>query len=226
MNILIVEDDAPLSQNIQESLYMMGFHSYIVNNGLEALQLLRSTDYNFIILDLMLPEMSGFRIIENIQDKKIPFVIITGKYQLEDKLRGFSLGAEDYLVKPFDLRELMARVLVALNRNGEREAVPINHYRDITINIEERLILRDGVPIDLWPTEFDLAVYFIQHQGMLFSREKLLNVVWGFEVAGKTRTLDHHVSRLRKKLDWKQCLVSVQYVGYKLLKEKLNGVKL
>lgn len=219
MNILIAEDNIPLSENIKEAFLMSGFHATTVTDGKKALNAIYEYTYDLFVLDIQLPEIDGFEIMDFIKGKNIPVIVITGRGALKDKLYGFQLGAEDYLTKPFDLKELIARTEVILNRHKEKEVIQEYHYRDYELDMGRNIIKRNGKIFDLTPMEFQLASFFVLHQGIVVNRKRLLNIIWGFENFGKTKTLDCHIGLIRRKLHWRKYLVTVQKVGYKLISE-------
>ena len=162
----------------------------------------------------MLPDMSGFEIMKNRTNTETPVIFITAKQELTDKVRGLRLGAEDYIVKPFEAMELLARIEVIRRRVKKSE----NTYRygEISVNVEEHTCKWNGQEVYLTPKEFEVLIFFMQHKDVAISRERLLTAVWGYEYEGETRTIDIHIQQLRKKLNLKDKLVTIPKLGYRL----------
>lgn len=214
MEILIVEDDENIANAASEILSLKSYDTEICDSGTLAVELIKQKNYDLILLDVMLPGLNGFQVLEKISYRQIPVIFITAKQDIRDKLCGFELGAEDYIVKPFEMMELLARVEVVLRRN--KKVQEEYEYGDLCLNIAHHTITKNGKEIDLTPKEFELAAYFIRNQELILNRDVLLNTLWGGEFPGETRTVDNHVRMLRKKLDWKGYLVTVPKMGYKL----------
>lgn len=216
MGILIVEDDENIAKYIQTCLSMSEYESEICENGQKAVEMVTTQLYELVLLDIMLPELNGFEVLERIKTYQIPVIFLTAVQDVADKVRGLKSGAEDYIVKPFEALELLARVDVAIRRN-HKEAAPLL-YGNVKMNIEKHTVQKDGRSIALTPKEFDVLEVFLQHQDIVISRAKLLSMVWGYEFEGETRTVDTHVQQVRKKLELQGFLVTVPKYGYKLLK--------
>ena len=214
IRILIVEDDPNIAKLIEATVAIGGYESVVSANGAEALERMEHEEYDLILLDVMLPDMSGFEIMRNRTRTEVPVIFITARQELTDKVRGLRLGAEDYIVKPFEAMELLARIEVILRR--VKKTVQVLEYRDISVNIEEHTCKKNGQPVYLTPKEFEVLVFFLQHKDVAISRERLLSAVWGFEYEGETRTIDIHIQQLRKKLNLKECLVTIPKLGYRL----------
>lgn len=214
IRILIVEDDPNIAKLIEATVAIGGYEGIVCNNGAEAFQKMESEAFDLILLDVMLPDMSGFEIMRNRTNTDTPVIFITAKQELTDKVRGLRLGAEDYIVKPFEAMELLARIEVILRRVSK--TAQVYEYRDISVNIEEHICKRNGQLVYLTPKEFEVLVFFLQHKDVAVSRERLLSAVWGFEYEGETRTIDIHIQQLRKKLGLKDCLVTIPKLGYRL----------
>lgn len=214
IRILIVEDDPNIAKLIEATVAIGGYESVVSANGAEALERMEHEEYDLILLDVMLPDMSGFEIMRNRTRTEVPVIFITARQELTDKVRGLRLGAEDYIVKPFEAMELLARIEVILRR--VKKTVQIFEYRDISVNIEEHTCKKNGQLVYLTPKEFEVLVFFLQHKDVAISRERLLSAVWGFEYEGETRTIDIHIQQLRKKLNLKECLVTIPKLGYRL----------
>lgn len=214
IKILIVEDDPNIAKLVEATVAIGGYESVVCNNGAEAFEKIEHENYDLILLDVMLPDMSGFEIMRKRTNTEAPVIFITAKQELTDKVRGLRLGAEDYIVKPFEAMELLARIEVILRRVKRTEN--IYHYGKISVNVEEHTCKCDGEDIYLTPKEFEVLVFFIQHKDVAISRERLLAAVWGFEYEGETRTIDIHIQQLRKKLNLKDKLVTIPKLGYRL----------
>lgn len=215
MKILIVEDDINISKMIKTTVEIDGYEAETVDNGISALEMINSGTYDLILLDVMLPGLNGFDIISK-RTGDTPVIFITAKQDLDDRITGLKLGAEDYIVKPFEAMELLARIEVVLRRYNKT-----NHlltYDDITIDIDEHSCKRGDTPLYLTPKEFDLIVFFINHMDVAISRAQLLSTIWGYDFEGESRTIDIHIQQLRKKLDLKNKLVTIPKLGYRLNK--------
>ena len=212
--ILIVEDDPNIAKLMEATVAIGGYDSEICGNGAEAFAKMEGANYDLILLDVMLPDMSGFEIMQKRANTESPVIFITAKQELTDKVRGLRLGAEDYIVKPFEAMELLARIEVILRRVKRTERV--YHYGDISVNVEEHTCKNGGEDVYLTPKEFEVLVFFIQHKDVAISRDRLLAAVWGFEYEGESRTIDIHIQQLRKKLNLKDKLVTIPKLGYRL----------
>ena len=214
IRILIVEDELPIANLIRLSLSKAGYTCDCVYNGGAAADQIAAQSYDLILLDVMLPEVDGFTLLEYIRPYEIPVIFLTAKNAVQDRVKGLRLGAEDYIVKPFEPLELLARIEIVLRRfNREQKNLS---FRDITVNMEERSVRRGSEIIDLTPKEYDLLVLFLKHQNVALSRDKILMDVWECSANIETRTVDNHVQRLRKKLGLEDCLKTVFKVGYRL----------
>ncbi|MCI8494207.1 MAG: response regulator transcription factor [Lachnospiraceae bacterium] len=214
IKILIVEDDPNIAKLMEATVAIGGYDSEVCSNGSEAFEKIERTNYDLILLDVMLPDMSGFEIMKKRTNTESPVIFITAKQELTDKVRGLRLGAEDYIVKPFEAMELLARIEVILRRVKRTERV--YHYGDISVNVEEHTCKCGGEEVYLTPKEFEVLVFFIQHKDVAISRDRLLAAVWGFEYEGESRTIDIHIQQLRKKLNLKDRLVTIPKLGYRL----------
>ena len=213
IQILIV-DDPNIAKLIEATVAIGGYQGTVCDNGKEAFEKIEHESYDLILLDVMLPDMSGFEIMRNRTKTETPVIFITAKQELTDKVRGLRLGAEDYIVKPFEAMELLARIEVILRRVKKTETT--YNYGNISINIEEHTCKCDEEEVYLTPKEFEVLIFFIQHKDVAISRERLLTAVWGYEYEGETRTIDIHVQQLRKKLKLKDKLVTIPKLGYRL----------
>ena len=214
IKILIVDDEKAICDLIDLNLSTSGYHCKAVQNGLEAIDLIEKENFDLVLLDIMLPGADGFDVMEYIRPLQVPVIFITAKHEVKDRVKGLKLGADDYLVKPFDVVELTARVEAVLRRyhKTERELTA----GDVVVDVEARRVLKEGKPVVLTNKEFGLLVLFIQNKNIALFRETLYEKVWEDEYIGDSRTLDLHVQRLRRKLGWEQSLVAVYKVGYRL----------
>ena len=216
-NILIVEDDAPIAQMIREALSLGGYQSEICSDGTGAVSTALSGEYDLILLDVMLPGIDGFSVLTNIKNAGVPVIFLTARQDVADKVKGLRLGAEDYIVKPFEVVELLARIEVVLRRFHRLDSVLT--YRDITLNLTQHTAHIGEQPVLLTPKEFDLLAFFIQKQTLALTRERLLCAVWGYGFEGQTRTVDTHVQQLRKKCGLQDDLITIPRLGYRLRAE-------
>ena len=217
-HILVVEDEENIAQMIDATLALGGHTSAWCNHGAEAPARIEEGGFDLVLLDVMLPGLDGFSIMSRIQGLNIPVIFLSAMQEVADKVRGLRLGAEDYISKPFEPLELLARIDVVLRRRGQ--GANILEYGPIRQDLGGHTVTRGGVPVALSPKEFDLLKVFLQHQNLALTRDRLLSMVWGFEYAGESRTVDIHVQRLRQKLDLAGKLVTLPRIGYRLEKWK------
>ena len=210
--ILIVEDEYPINNLICKNLTLTGHECLSAFDGLSAIELIQSAALDLIILDVMLPGLSGFDLIKLIGD--IPVIFVTARSGLEDRLKGLSLGADDYIVKPFAMQELLARVSIVLRRTKRGENVI--SFDGLTVDMGSRKVYRGDEKINLTPKEYALLEALITHRNLALSREKLINMVWTFDYEGDTRTVDVHIQQLRQKLGLKDRIKTIYKVGYRL----------
>lgn len=196
------------------NLSVAGYHCDAAEDGKQAVQMIHGSSYDLAILDIMLPEIDGFVLYEHMSTKGIPVIYLSAKTDIQSKVKGLRIGAEDYLTKPFEVLELLVRVEKVLKRNECSQ----NVYRmdNVAIHEKEHMVLLDGNPVELKPMEYSLLLMLVRHPNMVFSREQLLQEVWGDRYFGETRTVDNHIAILRKKLNWSEKIVTVHRVGYKL----------
>lgn len=214
IKILIVDDEKAICDLIDLNLSASGYHCQSVQNGLDAIDLIEKENFDLILLDIMLPGADGYDIMEYIRPLKIPVIFITAKHEVKDRVKGLKLGADDYLVKPFDVVELVARVEAVLRRYNKTEQILT--AGDVVVDVEARRVMKGGKPVVLTNKEFGLLLLFIQNKNVALFRENLYEKVWEGEYLADSRTLDLHVQRLRKKLGWEHNLVAVYKVGYRL----------
>lgn len=214
IKILIVEDEKPISDLIALNLGAQGYSCTQVYDGMEAANLLENNNYDLILLDIMLPKVDGYELLEYIKPLNIPVIFITAKAALDDRVKGLTLGAEDYIVKPFQVVELLARVGVVLRRYNKASSELC--FKNIKINTETKVATKNGEIIDLTPKELELLILLIRNVNLTLFRENIYETIWGSEYSGDTRTLDLHVQRLRKKANLGGCLKTIYRVGYRL----------
>ncbi|MBD5520820.1 MAG: response regulator transcription factor [Lachnospiraceae bacterium] len=214
IKILIVDDEKPICDLIDLNLSSAGYSCTSVQDGLEAIDKIEQNTYDLILLDIMLPGADGYDIMEYIRPLGIPVIFITAKHEVKDRVKGLKLGADDYLVKPFDVVELVARVEAVLRRYNKAEQKLT--AGDVTVDVDAHRVTKAGRPVELTNKEFGLLVLFIKNINVALFRETLYEKVWEEEYFGDSRTLDLHVQRLRKKLGWEHSLVAVYKVGYRL----------
>ena len=212
--ILIVEDDVNIAKMLEVTLSIGGYESERCDNGKKAVDLVTSQSYDLVLLDVMLPDMDGFKVIEYIDKEETAVIFLTALQDVMDKVKGLKLGAEDYIVKPFETVELLARIEVVLRRKHKSNNTI--HYGDITMNIDEHTVKKGDDDVSLTPKEFDILAFFLQNQDIALTRERLLATVWGYEFMGETRTVDIHVQQIRKKMGLHNKLVTIPKLGYRL----------
>jgi len=226
VKILVVEDDDNLLSTLEYNLQKEGYDVVTAIDGAQALDIARSEKPELIILDVMLPKLSGFEVCRILRkEMTAPILMLTAKIEEVDKIVGLEIGADDYMTKPFSMRELIARVRAMLRRAdmvktqsaGEEEYLKIG---DLEIDISRHQVFSKGSPLNLTPKEYDLLVFLARNKGIVFSREQLLERVWGYDYAGDTRTVDVHIRWLRQKIETDpahpKILLTVRGVGYKL----------
>lgn len=213
--ILIVEDDQTISKLIAASLSISGYESIPCFDGEEAIHTIKNDPHiDLILLDIMLPKMDGFQVMEAIRPLGIPVIFLTAMGDVSERVKGLKSGAEDYIVKPFEPLELLARIEIVLRRfHRDRKSL---EFKDITVNLEERSVRKGGTLVELTPKEYELLVLFLKHPNVALTRDKILDDVWECSANIETRTVDNHVQRLRKKLGLEECLKTVFKVGYRL----------
>lgn len=220
IRILVVEDERPISDLIRMSLEDAGYICTCAYDGMTAANLLEANNYDLVLLDIMLPEINGYELFEYIKPLDMPVIFITAKAGLADRVKGLNLGAEDYIVKPFEIVELLARVHVVLRRY--KKAGRQLTFQDIVIDTENRHVTKNEQELVLTPKEYKLLVLFFRNQGITLFRERIYETVWNTEYIGDTRTLDLHVQRLRKKTGLEKELKTIYGVGYRLESENIE----
>ena len=214
LRILIVDDERPILNLIRISLSNAGYFCDTAEDGNQALEKIDTGIYDLILLDVMLPGMDGFELMEYIRTLEIPVIFLTAKNAVKDRVKGLRMGAEDYIVKPFEIAELLARVEVVMRRYHKTEE--IFHVGGLTDNCSSMKAERDGKEIPLTPKEFELLCLFLRTPNVALHREKIYERVWGGEMQYGSKTVDLHVQRLRKKTGLYEELQVVKKVGYRL----------
>jgi len=210
--ILIVEDEKPINNLIKKNLELVGHTCVCVFDGEKALDEIGSQSFDLILLDVMLPKMDGFEIIQDISD--MPVIFLTARSDVKDRIKGLQLGADDYIVKPFDMLELQARVESVLRRTHKLD----NTFKlgDVEVDMKGRQVLLSGACVDFTPQEYTLIETLINNRNIAMSRERLLEIAWGYDYSGDTRTVDVHISSIRRKLMWEDTIKTVYKLGYRL----------
>lgn len=210
-NILIVEDDRHISELVKRNLSLVGHTCTCCYDGLSGLEVLQEQSFDLILLDVMLPGVSGFDFITQVSGT--PIIFVTAKGELDDRLKGLTLGAEDYIVKPFEMLELIARINIVLRRSQRDEIMQVGA---VQVDLKKRLVLSKGQEIILTPQEFSLLEVLIINKNIALSRDKLLELAWGYDYVGDTKTVDVHIQKLRKKLGLENEIRTITKLGYRL----------
>jgi len=210
--ILIVEDDVSIAQIIRKHLSLVGHECKSVHDGEAVFEMLNKHSFDLVLLDVMLPGMDGFTVMKQIED--IPVIFLTAKNALHDRIKGFKMGADDYIIKPFEMLELQARVEAVLRRTGK--ACKSFVLADVRVDFESRRVYLKNQLVDCTPKEYDLLEVLITNRNIALSREKLLELAWNYDYEGDTRTVDVHIQKLRKKLALENHIVTVYKMGYRL----------
>ena len=218
MRLLIVEDERAIAEVMMLNLKRVGYECEYAQDGEMGAAMVEKQSYDLVLLDIMLPKINGYELMEYLAQLQIPVIFITAKGSVQDRVKGLHMGADDYLVKPFDVVELVARVEAVLRRYNKTERRL--SAGDVVVDVEARTVKKAGRPVELTNKEFLLLVLFLRNRNVALFRETLYEKVWEGEYSGDSRTLDLHVQRLRKKLNWENGeyprLVAVYKVGYRL----------
>lgn len=212
--ILIVDDENKIRELIRLNLELAGYECLEAANGNDVLKIIENVRPDLVLLDIMLPGKDGYELSNIFIDKKIPIIFLTAKDSIVDKVAGLKLGAEDYITKPFETIELLARIEVVFRRYNIAEDIFV--YKDIEIDFNERTIKKNNNILDITMQEFELLEVLVKNKNLALSREKLLENAWGYDYLGDTRTVDIHIQRLRKKLNWENVILTVYKYGYRL----------
>ena len=218
--LLIVDDEEKIRELIKKYAVFEGYETDEASDGMEAVAKCRTNDYDLIIMDIMMPFLDGFSAAKEIRKvKDIPVIMLSARDEEYDKIHGFEVGADDYVVKPFSPKELMMRVSAVISRTrkstltNEKE---IMTFGGLTVDFTGRLVYVDGVKTELTPKEYDLLFYLVRNKGIALTREKLITEVWGYDFYGDDRTLDTHIKLLRKSLgEYANLIVTLRGVGYR-----------
>ncbi|MGG4477346.1 response regulator transcription factor [Bacillus altitudinis] len=219
--ILVVEDEKKIARVLSLELEYEGYEVTVQDTGMKGLHALEEESFDLVLLDVMLPELSGLEVLRRVRktNKATPIILITARGSVPDKVSGLDLGANDYITKPFDIEELLARIRAQLrfNHNAQEEKDIELSIADLTVNEKTREIQRGGQTLELTPREYDLLVHLLKHQQQVLTRDQLLTAVWGFDYFGDTNVVDVYIRYLRKKIDYpfeKQLIHTVRGVGY------------
>lgn len=215
MNILIVDDEDKIRELIRLNLEVAGYNCFEAIDGLDAINKCKNNNYDLVLLDITMPNIDGYEVADYLNSKEIPFIFLSAKDSTIDKVKGLKLGSDDYITKPFETIELIARVDNVLRRNKK-----INdniRFKNINIDINSRLVYLNNKEIDLTNKEYGLLLVLIKNKNIALSREKLLELVWNYDFLGDTRTVDIHIKNLRKKLNLVDDIVTVHKYGYRLI---------
>jgi two-component system alkaline phosphatase synthesis response regulator PhoP len=227
--ILIVDDEPEIVRGLEDNLRFEGYATLSATNGAEALTLAAREAPDLVLLDVMMPRMSGWDVCRQLRQRgiNVPIIMLTARGEETDRVQGLELGADDYVTKPFSLRELLARVRAVLRRPGPREKFEEFAFDDVRIHRRGRRVFKAGTELAMTRKEFDLLVYLVEHRGEIVTRDRLLDEVWGYEQFPTTRTVDTHVLRLRQKLerdpDRPAWILTVHRQGYKFAGDSGEG---
>lgn len=213
-NILIVEDDHSINELLYRNLTLVGHRCVRTYEGNEALTYLENTQFDIILLDILLPGVDGLTIMQKRPDQETPVIMLTARNSLSDKVKGLTLGADDYIVKPFETLEVIARIEAVLRRTKRHDST--FSIDEITVDFDSHEVLYCGETTDLTPQEYALLEALIINRNLALSRDKLLKLAWGFDYLGDTRTVDVHIQKLRKKLGLTERLKTIYKLGYRL----------
>lgn len=215
LKILIVEDEEPIANLIRMNLGKAGYQCEIAFDGEEAADKIESNSYDLILLDVMLPKLNGYEVLEYANAVGIPVIFLTAMGETQQKVKGLRAGAEDYITKPFEIPELLARVETVLRRYHKADSKL--YLLDIEIDVESRTVLQNGREVELTVKEFELLLLFLRNKNRALYRETIYESVWGGSYSGTGRTVDLHVQRLKKKLGLEEHIVAIYKVGYRLV---------
>ena len=209
--ILIAEDERPIRNLIIRNLELVGHTCIGASDGKEALEYIENAQFDLMIFDVMLPEISGFELIEQVEDT--PVIFVTAKEGINDRIKGLSLGADDYIVKPFEIQELLLRIRAVLRRTKKEDERLA--FDDIEIDFSAKKVFRSGLEVILTPKEYSLLETLVLNRNIALSREKLISLVWGYDYEGDTRTVDVHIRQIRAKLGIANRLKTLYKTGYR-----------
>ena len=217
--LLVVDDEFRIRQIIRKYAEFEGHTVEEAVDGMQAIDICRKNNYDLIIMDVMMPELDGFSACREIRKfSSTPVIMLSARGEEYDKIHGFELGSDDYVVKPFSPKELMMRVSAVLKRSGSARETEndVFTYKGLTVDFSARIVTIDGERADMTPKEYDLFFFMVKNRGLALTREKLISEVWGYDFYGDERTLDTHIKLLRKSLgDYSKCIVTLRGVGYR-----------
>lgn len=218
--ILVVDDEEKIRKIIRKYGEFEGYEIVEAKDGMEAVRLCRQKDFDVVILDVMMPELDGFSACKEIRKvKDVPVIMLSARGEEYDKIHGFELGIDDYVVKPFSPRELLMRVKVVISRNKknrDQEERDVFTYEGLVVDFTGRIVMVDGERANMTPKEYELLFYMVRNRNIALSREKLISDVWGYDYYGDDRTLDTHMKLLRSSLGpYRDCIVTLRGVGYR-----------
>ena len=216
--ILIVDDEEMIREVLREYAEFEGYATFEAENGRDAVQMCKDNDYDIILMDIMMPKLDGYSAVKEIKKiKDIPVIMLSARGEEYDKLFGFEIGIDDYVVKPFSPKEIMARVNAVLKRHARAASKnDVCKFEGLEVDITGRNVFVDGVKAELTPKEYELLFYLVKNKGVALSREKLLSDVWGFDFFGDDRTVDTHIKMLRSNLkQYRKFVVTLRGMGYK-----------
>ncbi len=214
IKILVIEDDLAISNLIKLNLNMANYQSEAVFDGEEALSKIEKEYFDLILLDVMLPKIDGFTLFDKIKHLGIPVIFLTAKSSVTDKVYGLKAGADDYITKPFEGIELLARIENVLRHYDKKSN--IISFEDLVIILDEMVVKKNGKIVEFTLKEFELLVFLVQNKNVVLTRDKIIEKIWGYDYIGESRTIDNHIQKLRKKLDWKDKIKTVFKLGYRL----------
>ena len=218
--ILVVDDEFRIRQLIRKYAEFEGYEVEEATDGMQAIQICRQKEFDLIIMDVMMPELDGFSACREIRKfRDTPIIMLSARGEEYDKIHGFELGSDDYVVKPFSPKELMMRVGAVIKRSGKGDSAQKNDvftYNGLEVDFSARTVTIDGKRIEMTPKEYDLFFYMVRNKGIALTREALISEVWGYDFLGDERTLETHIKLLRKSLgDYSKCIVTLRGVGYR-----------
>lgn len=212
--ILVVEDEENISKLICDTLNLGGYTYDVAFDGKSAVEKALDQKYSLILLDVMLPGLDGFQVMEQIKNKGVPIIFLSAKNDISSIIKGLKDGGQDYITKPFEPLELLARIDLRIDKDKE-----IYTYKDIVVKIDERLVYKNNEQITLAPKEYELLLLLLKNVGTALSRDTILNQIWDINESIETRTVDYHIQQLRKKLNLKDEIKTVNKIGYRIGKE-------
>ena len=219
--ILVVDDEIKIREIIKEYAEFEGYEVAQAEDGIQAVEMVKNQDFDIIIMDVMMPKLDGYSACKEIRKiKQIPVIMLSARGEEYDKLFGFEIGVDDYVVKPFSPKELMAKIRAVLNRaSASQRTEDVIRYEGLEINFTAREVKIDGEKVSMTPKEYDLLFYLVKNMNIALSREKLLEEVWGFDFYGDDRTVDTHIKMLRNSLGkYRNLIVTLRGMGYKFEK--------